>query len=121
MNGDAVHAEREARGNRCERSRRPVAARQAVGDDPDLVASVDLPVGEVDDVTENAANGRAHRMQDSERLIRRRHDQYQIPPTTAVPAQFDRTRAMNRQQAASARDMGNLLRENAIPIKDFDG
>src|SRR5438128_323581 len=45
-----------------------LAAGEAVGDDPDLMAAVGLAVGEIEDVTKNAAHGRAHRVQDTKRL-----------------------------------------------------
>jgi len=77
VNGDAVHAESKARGDFRERRVGSFAAGEAVGDDPDLVAAVGLAVGEVDDVTENAAHWRAHRVQDAEGLIWRGHDQNQ--------------------------------------------
>ena len=77
MDGDAMQAELEARGDLGQRLVGAFAAGKAVGDDPDLVATVGLTVGEVDDVTENAAHWRAHRVQDAERLVWRGHDQDQ--------------------------------------------
>src|SRR5262249_52148214 len=56
---------------RCDLSQRlfgAVASGQIVGDNPDLMAAVGLAVGEVEDVTKNAANGCAHRVQDTKRL-----------------------------------------------------
>jgi hypothetical protein len=45
-----------------------LASGQIVGDDPDLMAALGLAIGEVEDVTKNAANGCAHRVQDTKRL-----------------------------------------------------
>ena len=46
-----------------------LATGQAVGDDADVVAAVDLAVGEVEDVTEDSADRGAYRVQDTERRI----------------------------------------------------
>jgi hypothetical protein len=121
MDRHAVHAERKARRDLGKRSRGALAAGQAVGDDSNLVAAIHLAVREVDDVAKNTAHGRANSMQDFERLFRRRHAQYQFPPTMAAAAPPGRTGAASWQQTASAPGMGNLLRKNSIPIKGFDG
>ena len=48
-----------------------LAAGQAVGDDADMMAAIGLAVGEVEDVAEDAADRRAHRVQDTKRLVGR--------------------------------------------------
>jgi len=58
---------------------------QAVGDDADVVAAIGLAVGEVQDVTEDSTDRRAHRVQDTKRLIGSRgHDQNEHSPTSTV-------------------------------------
>ena len=52
----------------CERRFGAFAAGQAVGDDADMMAAVGLAIGEVEDVAEDAADRRAHRMQNTKRL-----------------------------------------------------
>ena len=63
-----MNAEHEAGRDLRQRRRGAFAAGQAVGDNADMVAAVGLPVGEVQDVTEDSADRRAHRMQDTKRL-----------------------------------------------------
>jgi hypothetical protein len=46
-----------------------VASRQAVGDDADVMTAFDLAVGNVHDVTENAADRCANGVQDAKRLV----------------------------------------------------
>src|ERR1700694_3355119 len=58
---------------------------QAVGDQANVMATVDLSIGEVQDVTEDSADRRAHRVQDTKRLIGNHgHDQIQRAPTSTV-------------------------------------
>lgn len=45
------------------------AAGEAVSEDPDMMAAIDLAVGDVEDVTEDAADRGAHGVQDSKRLV----------------------------------------------------
>src|SRR3954452_9794372 len=81
----AMNAELQARCDLGQRLFGAFAAGQAVGDDADVVAAVGLAVGEVEDVAENAANRRAHRVQDTKRLtFNDRHDQNQRSPTRTV-------------------------------------
>jgi hypothetical protein len=68
-NGKAMNAKREAGRDFLERGLAALAAGQAVGDQADVVATVNLPVGKVQDVTEDSADRRAHRVQDTKRLI----------------------------------------------------
>ena len=64
---------------------RALAAGQAVGNDADMMAAVGLAVGEIEDVAEDAADGRAHRVQDAKRLtFNHRHGQNQRSPTSTV-------------------------------------
>ena len=85
VNGEAVNAELEAGRDFLERRLGAFAAGQAVGDNADMVAAVGLSVGEVQDVTEDSADRRAHRVQDTKRLIcNHGHDQNQRSPTSTV-------------------------------------
>src|SRR6266705_1085728 len=84
-NGKAMNAKFEARRDFLERGLGALAAGQAVGDQADVVATVNLPVGKVQDVTEDSADRRAHRVQDTKRLIwNGGHDQNQRSPTRTV-------------------------------------
>ena len=69
VNGEAMNAELEAGRDLRQRRLGAFAAGEAVGDDADMVAAVGLSIGEVQDVTEDAADRRAHRVQDTKRLI----------------------------------------------------
>ena len=85
MNGEAMNAELETRRDLRQRRFGAFAAGQAVGDDADMVAAVGLAVGEVEDMTEDSADRRAHRVQDTKRLIWiSRHGQNQRSPTRTV-------------------------------------
>ena len=46
-----------------------IAAGEAVGENADMVATIGLSVGEIEDMTENPADRRAYRMQDTKRLV----------------------------------------------------
>src|SRR6202171_5430082 len=84
-NGKTMNTKREARRDRRQRRLGALAAGQAVGDNADVVATVDLPVGEVEDVSEDSADWRAHRVQDTKRVIGHHgHDQNQRSPTRMV-------------------------------------
>ena len=67
-NGYSPNAKFEAGRDFLKRCLGAFAAGQAVGDNADMVAAVGLSVGEVQDVTEDSADRRAHRMQDTKRL-----------------------------------------------------
>ena len=85
VNGEALNAELEAGGDFLQRRLGAFAAGQAVGDNADMVAALGLSVGEVQDVTEDSADRRAHRVQDTKRLVRvSGHDQNQRSPTRTV-------------------------------------
>ena len=45
------------------------AAGEAVGENADMVAAIGLSMGEIEDVTENPADRRAYRMQNTKRLV----------------------------------------------------
>jgi len=73
-----MHAERQPRRKLRQRLVRALAAGEAVGENSDVMATIDLAVGEVEDVAEDAADGRTHGVQDSKRLVGRGgHDQNQ--------------------------------------------
>ena len=69
MNGDTSNAKLESGRNLGQRRLGAFAAGQAVGDNADMVAAIGLSVGEIQDVAEDSADRRAHRMQNSKRLI----------------------------------------------------
>ena len=71
MDREAVDAERKARGDFGKGGLGARSARQAVREDADLMAAIDLAVGEVEDVTDDSANRSTHCVQDAQRL--RRH------------------------------------------------
>ncbi len=75
----SVHAELQPR---CELGKRLVgafAAGQAVGENADMMAAIDLAVGDVEDVAENAADRSTHGVQDAKRPVGRGgHDQNQL-------------------------------------------
>src|SRR3984957_1615304 len=58
----APHAELQPWRNLGECCAGAFAAGQAVGDDADMVASVDLSIGKIEDVAEDSTDGRAHRV-----------------------------------------------------------
>ena len=70
VDGDPVHAKFQPRCDFRQRRRGAFAAGQAVGDQADMVAAVGLAVGDVEDMAKNAANRRAHGVQDPQRLVR---------------------------------------------------
>jgi len=94
VDGKTPNAELEPGRNLRQRRLGAFAAGQAVGDNADMVAAVSLSIGNVQDVTENSADRRAHRVQDTKRLIDiLGHDQNQrsatrtvSPGLTAVPS-----------------------------------
>jgi hypothetical protein len=62
-----------------------LAASEAVGENTDMVAASGLSLGEIEDVTENPADRRAYRMQDTKRLVwLRGHGQNQRSATRMV-------------------------------------
>ena len=75
-----MNAELEARGDFRECLLGAFAAGQAVGDDADVMAAIGLTVGEIENMTKDAAHGRARRMQDPKRLaFDDSHDQRRSP------------------------------------------
>jgi hypothetical protein len=68
-NGQTMNAELEPGRDRGQRRFGPFAAGKAIGDDADMVAAVGLAVGEVEDMTEDSADRRANRVQDTKRLV----------------------------------------------------
>src|SRR5271167_1674258 len=63
-----VHPERQTRRDFGKRLVGALAAGQAVGDNADLVPALGLSVGEIEDMTKNAADRRTHGMQNAKRL-----------------------------------------------------
>src|ERR1700733_14917471 len=85
VDGKTPNAKLEAGRNLRQRRVGAFAPGQAVGDDADMVTAIGLSIGYVQDVTENSADRRAHRGQDTKRLICiLRHDQNQRSPTRTV-------------------------------------
>ena len=85
MHRDAMDAELETGRDLGERRRGALAAGQAVGHDADGVPALGLAVGEVEDVADDAADGRAHRVKDAQRLVVGRcHGQNQRSLMTTV-------------------------------------
>jgi hypothetical protein len=64
-----MNAEREARLDLRQGFLGALAAGERVGDNSDMMAAVDLSVGEVEDVAEDSANRSPNSMQDTKRLI----------------------------------------------------
>ena len=85
MNRDAVNAELQARRDLGERLACAFAAGQAVGDDADFMAAVGLSVGEIEDVTKDAADRRARRVQDTKGTVGGGHGQRSLPRADAQP------------------------------------
>jgi hypothetical protein len=82
VNGDAMNAELETGREFGQCLVGAPAASEAVGDNPDMVTAIGLSMSEIENVTENPADGRAYRMQDTERLIWLRwHGQSRRSPT----------------------------------------
>ena len=112
---DAVHAELEARRDLRQRLLGAFAAGEAVGDDADMMAAIGLAVGEIEDVAENAADRRAHRVQDAKRLtVDEGHDQNQCSP--AGDARGNQARDWSGGYASH-----RGILKSCCPIKDFDG
>jgi hypothetical protein len=85
MNGNAMHAELEAGRYFRQRLLGALAAGEAVGDNADVMAAVGLAVGEVQDMTKDATDRGARRVQDAKGLtVDDRHDQNQRSPTSTV-------------------------------------
>jgi len=86
-NRGAVDAELETRGDFRQRLLGAFTAGEAVGDDADVMAAVGLAVGEIEDMSENAADRRPRRVQDPKRLtVDERHDQNQRAPASTGAA-----------------------------------
>jgi hypothetical protein len=77
-NSETVNAKLETGRDLRQRRVGALAAGEAVGDYADVMAAASLSVGEIQDVTDDSADRRAHRVQDTKRLIwDRGHDQNQ--------------------------------------------
>jgi len=62
VDSQASNTELQSRRNLGQRRAGAVATGQAVGDDADMVTSVDLPIGKIENVPKDSANGRTHRV-----------------------------------------------------------
>jgi hypothetical protein len=69
VNGKTPNAELEAGRDLRQRRLGAFTAGQAIGDNADMVAAIGLTIGNVQDVTEDSADRRAHCVQDTKRLI----------------------------------------------------
>jgi hypothetical protein len=69
VNGKTPNAQLKARRNFRQRRLRTLAAGQAVSDNPDMVAAIGLSIGKIQNVANDSANRRAHRVQDTKRLF----------------------------------------------------
>jgi hypothetical protein len=69
VNCDPSNAKLKAGRDLGQRCRGAFSTRQAVGDNSDMVAPFGLSIGKIQDVAEDSANRRAHRVQDTKRLI----------------------------------------------------
>jgi hypothetical protein len=85
VNGNAMNPKFQLGSEFGQRLLGAFAAGEAVGENADMVAAIGLSMGEIEDVTENPADRRAYRMQNTKRLVRmRRHGQDRCPPTRMV-------------------------------------
>jgi hypothetical protein len=66
---DASNAKLETGRDLGQRCLRACAAGQTVGDNSDMVAAIGLSIGEVQDVSKDPTDRRAHRVQDTKRLV----------------------------------------------------
>ena len=69
MDGQSSNTKLEARCNLGERGFSSFSSGQTVGDDPDMVAVLDLSVGEVENVTNDSADRRTYGVQDPKRSV----------------------------------------------------
>jgi hypothetical protein len=69
LDGQAMHAERQPRRNFGQCRGRALPAGQAVGQDADVVTAFGLPIGEVDNMTKDAADRCAYCMKNPQRLV----------------------------------------------------
>jgi hypothetical protein len=68
--GQAMHPELEVGLNLRQGLLGAVSAGERIGDNPDMMAALDLAIGEIEDMAKDSANRRAHGVQDTKRLIR---------------------------------------------------
>lgn len=82
---DAPNAELQSGRDLGQRRVGALAAGQAIGDDADMVARIDLPVGEIENMTKNSANWRTDRVDNAKGPICSfGHCQNQRSPTRTV-------------------------------------
>jgi hypothetical protein len=94
--GEARDAEGEAWTQALEKLVRPGSSARGVAQDADLVATVDLAPGYVENVTEQAPNGGAEDVQDSEARLARHGGNFGDPAAVTRPR-----RAVNVQNQRS--------------------
>ncbi len=108
-NGQSMNAELEARRDLRQRLLGAFAAGQAVGDDADMVATVGLAVGEIEDMAKDAADGRARRVQDTKRpAIDNGHDQNRRPRRAPMPPAIAGATTMGGYETVTRRIDGIL-------------
>ena len=98
-----------------------LTARQAVGEDADMMAAIRLSIGKVENMTENSADRCAHRVQNPKRLLGGGgHDQDQplprraLSPTATIAGATGSTRiAGDTETMARAARMGIALRRRS--------
>ena len=125
VDGDPVHAKFQARRDLGQGRCGAFAAGQAVGDQADMVAAVGLAVGDVEDMAKNSADRRAHRVQDTKRLLWSIRHGRSEPAFAGRNGRADAARSGGRHQQrgnsgvrASHR---KVQREVLTPIKGLDG
>jgi hypothetical protein len=101
--GETVNAKLEAGRDLRQRHLGAFAAGEAVGDNADVVPTVCLSIGEIQDVTDDSADRRVHRVQDTKRPIwNRGHDQSQRLPTSPVSPGLSAARSAAIKQSLTA-------------------
>jgi len=100
-NGETMNAKLEPGRDFGQRGLGALAPVRLSADEADVVAAVDLSIGEVQDVTEDSTDRRAHRVQDTKRLI---ETMGMIRTSVRRPARYRRGQA--RCRAAPRPGMG---------------
>src|SRR5215468_4206263 len=106
-----MNAELETRRDVGEGACRALPARQAVGDDSNVVAALGLAIGEIKDMTKNAANRRAHHMQNTQSFVRRYHESRprRLAGEASRSLLIEASAASQRQTTARAPRIGRIL------------
>jgi len=69
VDGQSPNAKLEARRDIRQRSQSTLTSGQTVRDNADMVALIDLPIGEVDNMSENSTDWRAHGVQNAKGAV----------------------------------------------------